>query len=39
MTYPENPDKDYRFIKTKDQKGNLGLSGGMMKRQPGDHRV
>ena len=34
---PENPDKDYWFVKTKDQKGNVGISGGLMKRQSADH--
>lgn len=35
----ENPDKDYWFIKTRDQKGNFGISGGLMKRQSADHKV
>lgn len=36
---PENPNMDYWFIKTKDEKGILGISGGMMKRQSSDHKV
>ena len=36
---PENPNMDYWFIKTKDEKGNLGISGGMMKRQSSDRKV
>lgn len=36
---PENPDKDYWFIKTTDQKGNVGISGGMMKRQSDEHKL
>lgn len=35
----ENSDKDYWFIKTMDQKGNVGISGGMMKRQSSNHQV
>lgn len=30
---PENSDKDYWFVETKDENGNKGLSGGMMKIQ------
>lgn len=36
---PENPNMDYWFIKTKDEKGNNGISGGMMKRQSSEHQV
>ena len=36
---PENPDKDYWFVETKDENGNKGLSGGMMKRQSQEHKV
>jgi uncharacterized protein len=30
---PENSDKDYWFVETKDENGNKGLSEGIMKRQ------
>ena len=36
---PENSDKDYWFVETKDENGNKGLSGGMMKRQSQEHKV
>jgi len=36
---PENPYKDFWFVKTKDENGNKGLSGGMMKRQSQEHKV
>ncbi len=36
---PENPDKDYWIVETKDENGNKGLSGGMMKRQSQEHKV
>ena len=36
---PENPDKDYWIVETKDENGNKGLSGGMMKRQSQEHNV
>lgn len=36
---PENPDKDYWHFDTKDNDGNKGLSGGMMKRQAPEHTV
>ena len=30
---PENSDKDYSFVETKDENGNKGLSEGIVKRQ------
>ena len=36
---PENHDKDYWFVETKDENGIKGLSGGMMKRQSQEHKV
>ena len=36
---PENPDKDYYYFETKDEKGNSGIGGGMMKRQSPQHTV
>ncbi len=36
---PENPDKEFWFVKTKDENGNKVLSGGMMKRQSQEHKV
>ena len=34
-----NPDQDYWMFQTQDEKGNRGISGGMMKRQSPDHKV
>jgi predicted enzyme related to lactoylglutathione lyase len=36
---PENPEKDYWYFETKDDKGNIGIGGGMMKRQSPEHTV
>jgi predicted enzyme related to lactoylglutathione lyase len=36
---PENPEKDYWYFETKDDKGNKGIGGGMMKRQSPEHTV
>jgi predicted enzyme related to lactoylglutathione lyase len=36
---PEDHYKDYWFVETKDENGNKGLSGGMMKRQSPEHKV
>jgi uncharacterized protein len=36
---PENPGKDYWYFETKDDKGNTGIGGGMMKRQSPEHTV
>ena len=35
----KTPDKDYWFVETKDENGNKGLSGVMMKRQSQEHKV
>ena len=35
----ENPEKDYWYFETKDDKGNTGIGGGMMKRQSPEHTV
>ena len=36
---PEDPSKDYWFFDTKDQNGNKGIGGGLMKRQAPEHSV
>jgi predicted enzyme related to lactoylglutathione lyase len=36
---PENPEKDYWHFETKDDDGNKGIGGGMMKRQSPHHTV
>ena len=36
---PEDPSKDYWFFDTKDEKGNKGIGGGLMKRQAPEHSV
>jgi predicted enzyme related to lactoylglutathione lyase len=36
---PENPEKDYWYFETKDDKGNTGIGGGMMKRQSPEHTI
>ena len=36
---PENPEEDYWTFETKDDDGNTGLSGGMMRRQSSQHTV
>jgi uncharacterized protein len=35
----KNPDEDYYMFKTQDEKGNEGITGGMMKRQSPHHTV
>lgn len=39
MSNPVRPEQDYWVFETKDDKGNQGLSGGMMKRQSPQHIV
>jgi uncharacterized protein len=39
MSNPVRPEQDYWVFETKDDKGNQGLSGGMMKRQSPQHTV
>ena len=36
---PEDPSKDYWFFDTKDENGNKGIGGGLMKRQAPEHTV
>lgn len=36
---PEDPSKDYWFFDTKDENGNKGIGGGLMKRQAPEHSV
>ena len=36
---PEDHSKDYWFFDTKDEKGNKGIGGGLMKRQAPEHSV
>ncbi len=36
---PENSEHDYWMFETKDDEGNSGLGGGMMKRQSPQHTV
>ncbi|MDQ6723249.1 MAG: VOC family protein [Thermoproteota archaeon] len=35
----ENPEQEYWMFETKDDRGNPGLGGGMMKRQTSQHTV
>ena len=39
LANPEDPSKDYWFFDTKDEKGNKGIGGGLMKRQAPEHSV
>ncbi len=39
MNNPVRPEEDYWTFETKDDDGNNGLSGGMMKRQSSQHTV
>ena len=39
MSNPVRPEQDYWVFDTKDDKGNQGLYGGMMKRQSPHHTV
>ena len=36
---PQDPSKDYWFFDTKDENGNKGIGGGLMKRQAPEHTV
>ena len=36
---PGDPSKDYWFFDTKDEKGDKGIGGGLMKRQAPEHSV
>ncbi len=36
---PQDPSKDYWFFDTKDENGNKGIGGGLMKRQAPEHAV
>ena len=39
LSNPGDPSKDYWFFDTKDEKGNKGIGGGLMKRQAPEHSV
>jgi predicted enzyme related to lactoylglutathione lyase len=39
LANPEDPSKDYWFFDTKDENGNKGIGGGLMKRQAPEHTV
>lgn len=39
LANPEDPSKDYWFFDTKDENGNKGIGGGLMKRQASEHSV
>jgi predicted enzyme related to lactoylglutathione lyase len=39
LANPEDPSKDYWFFDTKDENGNRGIGGGLMKRQAPEHSV
>ncbi len=39
LSNPEDSSKDYWFFDTKDQNGNKGIGGGLMKRQSSEHSV
>ena len=39
LSNPEDSSKDYWFFDTKDQNGNKGIGGGLMKRQAPEHSV
>lgn len=36
---PKEPDMDYWYFDTADEKGNKGITGGMMKRQDPGHSI
>jgi uncharacterized protein len=38
-SHPDNPDQDFWYFDTVDEKGNKGIEGGMMKRQFPSHTV
>jgi uncharacterized protein len=39
LANPGDPSKDYWFFDTKDENGNKGIGGGLMKRQAPEHSV
>ena len=39
LSNPEDSSKDYWFFETKDDNGNKGIGGGLMKRQAPEHSV
>jgi uncharacterized protein len=39
LANPEDPSKDYWFFDTKDENGNKGIGGGLMKRPAPEHSV
>ena len=39
LSNPEDSSKDYWFFETKDENGNKGIGGGLMKRQATEHSV
>jgi uncharacterized protein len=39
LSNPEDSSKDYWFFDTKDENGNKGIGGGLMKRQASEHSV
>jgi uncharacterized protein len=39
LANPEDASKDYWFFDTKDESGNTGIGGGLMKRQAPEHSV
>jgi predicted enzyme related to lactoylglutathione lyase len=39
LANPEDHSKDYWFFDTKDENGNKGIGGGLMKRQAPEHSV
>ncbi len=39
LANPEDPSKDCWFFDTKDENGNRGIGGGLMKRQAPEHSV
>ena len=39
LSNPEDSSKDYWFFETKDENGNKGIGGGLMKRQALEHSV
>ena len=39
LSNPEDSSKDYWFFDTKDENGNKGIGGGLMKRQFPEHSV
>ena len=39
LSNPQDSSKDYWFFETKDENGNKGIGGGLMKRQAPEHSV